>query len=347
MQEDKEGFNYPVVDLTQCIDCGLCEKICPVLNQLESQQPIIVYAAYNNDIKTRMSSSSGGIFTLLAENIIKEGGVVFGVRFDEAFNVRHDYTETIEGLFAFQGSKYVQSQMLDNYSKAKHFLEKGMKVLFSGTPCQIAGLQKYLRKKYENLITVDCVCHGVPSPMVWRSYLSELEINPFRIYFRDKYRSWKKYDVTIIDEYGNKYHRPFTENRFMQIFLSNLSLRPSCYNCPSKRGSSHSDITLGDFWGIDSISPDFDDDKGCSLIIVNTEIGKKYINILNISKEPHVYSEAIKVNTSIVKSVSLPRCRKLFMLICRKYGFNKAYKLITSLTHHYKVLKRSLQLLSK
>lgn len=173
VQKDEEGFLYPIVDLSICIDCGLCEKVCLVLNQGSERNPIEVFAAVNKDDSIRMQSSSGGIFTALAEQIIQEKGVVFGARFDEKWEVKHDYTETIEGLKAFRGSKYVQSRIGDTFSKAEFFLKAGRKVMFTGTPCQIAGLRLFLRKEYENLLAVDIICHGVPSPLVWRKYLGE------------------------------------------------------------------------------------------------------------------------------------------------------------------------------
>ena len=154
MAADNEGFLYPQVNSAICIDCGLCEKVCPVINQSAPREPLVVYAAKNNNEDIRLKSSSGGIFTLLAEKVIEEGGVVFGAKFDADWNVIHDYTETIEGLAAFRGSKYVQSIIDDNFKTAKQFLNNGRKVLFSGTPCQIAGLKKYLRKEYDNLLVV-------------------------------------------------------------------------------------------------------------------------------------------------------------------------------------------------
>ena len=174
MHEDCEGFLYPQVDESSCIDCGLCEKVCPVIHQNASQEPLSSYIAINPNEEIRLKSSSGGIFTLLAEKIIAEGGVVFGARFDENWDVVHAWTDTIEGLAPLCGSKYVQSRIGNTYNEAKDFLKQGRKVLFSGTPCQIAGLKKFLRKEYANLLTVDFICHGVPSPGVWRRYLSEL-----------------------------------------------------------------------------------------------------------------------------------------------------------------------------
>lgn len=163
MSEDEEGFLYPKVDVSLCIDCGLCEKTCPVINQDEPHEPFAVYAAKNKDEKTRRESSSGGIFTMLAEQTIKSGGVVFGAKFNEQWEVEHGGVETIDDLAALRGSKYLQSRIGETYQEAERFLKEGREVLFSGTPCQIAGLKKYLRKDYPALLTVDVICHGAPS----------------------------------------------------------------------------------------------------------------------------------------------------------------------------------------
>ncbi len=173
LREDEEGFLYPKVDLDACIDCGLCEKVCPVLHQAEERTPLEVFAAKNPNEEIRMQSSSGGVFTQLAEQTIDAGGVVFGVKWNEHFEAVHAYTETKEGLVAFRGSKYVQSQVGDTFKQAEQFLKQGRQVLYSGTPCQIAALKLYLRKEYENLLAVDIICHGTPSPGVFRWYLSE------------------------------------------------------------------------------------------------------------------------------------------------------------------------------
>ena len=173
LTEDTEGFLYPRVDKTKCIDCGLCETVCPFLSESAEREPKAVYAVKNPNDDIRQESSSGGVFTLLAEKVINDGGVVFGVRFDEKWEVEFAYSETIDGLSAFRGSKYIQARVGNAFIDAEQFLKAGRKVLFSGTPCQVKGLLQYLRKDYENLLTVDFVCHGVPSPKVWRLYLKE------------------------------------------------------------------------------------------------------------------------------------------------------------------------------
>ncbi len=178
MHEDEEGFLYPKVDVSACMACGLCDKVCPEINQSKPKRPQNVYAAINPDNAIREQSSSGGIFTMLAERTIESGGVVFGARFDEKWDVVHDYTETVDGLAAFRGSKYVQSRIGECYRQAGQFLKAGREVMFSGTPCQIAGLKKYLQREYDNLLAVDVVCHGVPSPKVRRVYLKDIFIRP-------------------------------------------------------------------------------------------------------------------------------------------------------------------------
>ena len=354
MKEDEEGFLYPVVDNSLCIDCGLCEKVCLVLHQGMSRQPLNVYAAKNRDERVRLSSSSGGIFTLLAEKVIDENGVVFGVRFDENWEVIHDYTETKAGLSVFRGSKYVQSRIGDCYVQAKNFLNAGRKVLFSGTPCQIAGLKKYLRKEYDNLLTVDLVCHGVPSPKVWKQYLKEeiarqcdrkntvlshpiheKDVRVEGISFRDKRLGWKKYSFALtlstINESGEKYsfcsRMPFYENLFLKGFLHNLYLRPSCYACPVKGGKSESDITIADFWGIEQILPECDDDKGTSLVLAFSEKGQQALVCLEYDKSEVAYEAALKKNFSMLEPVKIPVYREFFFRqLNRKKNFQDAWE---------------------
>ena len=336
MREDEEGFLYPVVDSSHCIDCNLCKKVCPELYPKEMREPLHVYAAKHKNEQVRLASSSGGIFTLLAEKIIDEGGVVFGVRFNNNWDVVHDYTETMEGLAVFRGSKYVQSYMGDCYLKAKSFLEQGRKVMFTGTPCQIAGLKNFLRKDYDNLLTVDVVCHGVPSPKVWQVYLDEIarkggknsvlshpivektEIN--HIDFRSKSIGWKKYSFALTlskaTADGEKntvlLSSIFTENPYMNAFLSNLSLRPSCYDCPAKAGKSGSDITIADFWGIEDVLPEFDDDKGISLVLSYSEKGGRWLAGLDCECIEVDYRSAQRMNPLISSSVSKPINRAFF-----------------------------------
>ena len=338
MKEDKEGFLYPVVNQLQCIDCNLCQKVCPIQNQHKERTPLVVYAAKNKNEQIRLKSSSGGIFTLLAENVIEKGGVVFGARFDENWDVIHDCTETKEGLVAFRGSKYVQSRIGDCYLKVKRFLSEGRIVMFTGTPCQVSGLKKFLGKDYDNLLTVDVVCHGVPSPKVWRMYLKEIFaregkknsvlLHPIHernahvrgISFRDKSLGWKKYSFALILSKATAVGEQntvllssiFNENPFMKAFLFNLSLRPSCYACPAKSGKSESDVTIADFWGIEDVLPEFDDDKGVSLVMLMNQKGERWFNSLSTLSVEVTYNDAWKANHCINQSVQKSPYRDFF-----------------------------------
>ena len=302
-EEDMEGFRYPHVDIRNCVNCGLCEKVCPVINKNDTSRPIMSYAAKNKNEYVRQQSSSGGVFTLLSENCIRQGGVVFGARFDDNWEVKHSYTDNIDEISYYRGSKYLQSRIENTYSYAEGFLKQGRKVMFVGTPCQIAGLKHYLRVEYTNLLTVDFVCHGVPSPLVWRDYLRYLAKNKViqRVNFRNKDDGWKKYRV-VVDGETNIINEPFYNNLFMRGFLSDVYLRPSCYLCPAKSGRSHSDITLGDFWGIEKNLPVFDDDRGVSICLLNTDRGIDEFNSLDVDKCEVIYDQILKGNPSLEQS---------------------------------------------
>lgn len=340
MREDNEGFLYPEVDKEVCVDCGLCEKVCPVIYQGEERKPLSVYAVKHKDDKIRLSSSSGGAFTALAESVIDEDGVVFGARFDEDWSVVHDYTDTKEGLAAFRGSKYVQSRIGDSFKKAEYFLKAGRRVLFSGTPCQIAGLKRFLRKEYDNLLTVDFICHGVPSPGVWREYLKEetarqcvgknsvlshpnikeRDARIESISFRDKRLGWKKYSfaltLSVPDGHGAKntvlLSEPLNKNIFLRGFLTDLYLRPSCHACPAKSFKSGSDVTIGDFWGIQNVMPEIDDDKGVSVVMVSTESGVNVFRGMRLDNRAVDYESVLRYNPSIGRSVRLTGKRNSF-----------------------------------
>ena len=309
MAEDNEGFLYPQVDTSKCVDCHLCEKVCPVINQDEARTPLKVYAAKNSDDDIRLKSSSGGIFTLLAEQTIKGGGVVFGACWDKDWNVKHDYIDNISDLQRFRSSKYLQSVIGDNYLKAEQFLKTGRKVMFTGTPCQIAGLKHFLRKEYDNLLAVEIICHSVPSPGVWQQYLTTrlhtLKWNKSdirNISFRDKKTGWKTYSFVIENNDGNSFSELSNKNAFMRGFLADLYTRPSCHACPAKQLRSGSDLTLGDFWGIESLMREIDDDKGVSAIIVNSDKGKQVLHNINVELYEVQYDELTTRNPALVKS---------------------------------------------
>ena len=360
MKEDREGFLYPEVNKDICVDCHLCEKICPILNQGMKREPLKVYAAINKDEKVRMQSSSGGIFTALAEHVIKLGGVVFGARFDEQWQVKHDYTETMEGLATFRGSKYVQSRIGNTFQEAEQFLKAGRKVLFSGTPCQIAGLLNFLRKEYDNLLTVDFICHGVPSPMVWRRYLkeeiarqceknsvlnypiSEKDVRVEDISFRNKRLGWKKFSFALTlsttNGSGKKIqfcsYAPITKNEYLRGFMNNVYLRPSCYSCAFKCLKSKSDITLGDFWNIRLYNKQLDDNQGLSLMLLNNN--RRVCLANDIRSEIAFYSIPnydINSNFALMNSVVASNKRNYF------YDLYNTYNSFMGLIHN--ILKLS------
>lgn len=318
MLADNEGFLYPHVDKIKCIDCRLCEKVCNQLDPFENRDPLKVLAAINIDEEIRLSSSSGGIFYSLAENTINKGGVVFGARFDTNWQVVIDYTDTIDGIKDFMGSKYVQARIDTSYHDAKRFLTEGRHVLFSGTPCQIAGLHKFLGKQYNNLLSVDFICHGTPSPKVWDMYLKHV-VNANHsiqsISFRNKVNGWKKLHFSIEYSKANKTVSLLSstdKNQYMKAFLSDLILRPSCASCKAKSFSSKSDITLADFWGIWNVNPEMYDNKGTSMILINTEHGLKELPYDNIKYINADYEDAKKYNRACIVSVSPHSKRALF-----------------------------------
>ena len=316
MLTDSEGFLYPVVNKEACIDCGLCERVCHELHPYEQRKPLNVYAAINKDDQIRMNSSSGGIFYLLAEKTISEGGVVFGARFDEDWQVVIDYAETLEGIKLFMGSKYLQARTATAFKDAEAFLKLGRKVLFSGSPCQIAGLHHYLRKKYDNLTTVDFVCHGVPSPKVWQRYLEEVVTSGKRaindVKFRNKSNGWKKFNFVLSYNQEEKTHSLCSwhqQNHYMRAFLSDMILRPSCHECRAKQGCSHSDITIADFWGIHIEMPEMDDDKGTGLVLVNTDKGRQALDWSKVTKKESSVEVASKYNGGL-SSITKPHPKR-------------------------------------
>ncbi len=369
LDEDDEGFLYPKVDMTACIDCGLCEQVCPWLNRSGKLQPIEVLAAKNRNEEERMDSSSGGVFIALAREVICRGGVVFGAVFDENWEVKHTYAETLEDVRPMMGSKYVQSRVGKSYRDAERFLKDGREVLFVGTPCQVAGLYGFLHKDYPNLLSVDVLCHGVPSPGVWRRYLNETFYSARRvsagkdtvlscslspmpvikgIEFRDKRMTgWKEYSFVVCgkdafeaDQNTVLLSAKYNENVFMRGFLADIYLRPSCYRCRCKNGMSHSDLTIADFWGVNLIMPDFDDDKGVGLVLVNTGKGKAVFDGLNMEVRLAVLEDAMPFNGGFKELVQAHPGRARFF---RYYSEGKSVVQSVNRCLHVSVCRRILQ----
>ena len=326
MYEDKEGFLQPRIDASVCIECHKCEKVCPILNQkiIRDDFETQAYAAINKDDKVREQSSSGGVFYPLAKWIIEQGGVVFGARWNDKWEVVHDYAEDLDGVKAFMRSKYVQSVVGDTLRQAKQFLDAGRWVLYSGTPCQLGGLRAYLGKEYEKLIQVDLICHGVPSPGVWRSYLKDyygkediLEIN-----FRDKRNGWTHFQIAIKTTTREVCEKQM-ENPYFRGFLNNVYLRNSCYDCKCRQYHRGTDITIADYWGVDEVCPRMHDNKGTSIIFVHTDRGNELLksHFYTLSVLPQIKQKAIFGNLGMEKNEDKPNTRTSYFMLFRLLGF--------------------------
>lgn len=349
MRADDEGFLYPAVHSELCIECNLCEKRCPAGNTPEENE-IHVLGAQHVDADVRAVSSSGGVFTALARDMLAKGGVVFGAAFDTALHVEHigafDETE----LAGMRGSKYVQSDASDAIANAAALLEREIPVLFSGTPCQIAGLLAKVGKHgREHLLTVDFVCHGVPSPGVFSSYIKELEENSGKrvisYTFRDKRNGWKDFSAVATFEDGSEHVGSQRDEPFLYGFLQNLYLRPSCAGCSRLRGKHHaSDITIADLWGAQQICAQHDDDTGLSLLIINTPRGKaaveactKMLKTFNTDTE-----QMLRFNPSIEYPAKAHGKRSRFFADFKKQGFRAQHvmKLLAPPSRLERLLRR-------
>ena len=309
MRRDREeGFDYPVANPDVCIGCGKCETVCPVINPRESRRPVAAYAARSSRfVKT---SSSGGVFPELAEDVIADEGVVYGAAFDSDFKVGHREVSCVEDIRVLQGSKYVQSDLFSTFEDIRYSLEEGNRVLFVGTPCQVAGLNNYLGKEYDGLLTVDFACHGVPGPGLWEMYLESLRKRYGKITelnFRDKSCSWSHYDFRV-----NGKSVPYMSDPYMALFVQDMTLRPSCYTCPARDGRSGSDISLGDLWNVAALVPDMNDDKGVSLVCANSEKGKKALDSVSSELIKVDYDTARLNNRGFSKTVAVPEKRSEF-----------------------------------
>lgn len=328
MTSDSEGFEYPVVDKNKCINCGLCEKVCPSFNKKNVTSKKQAYAAYNLNYDVRNESSSGGIFSLLAEKILEKNGIVFGATFDSNFMVHHIAIKSVKDLEKLRTSKYVQSKIENTYRECKKELDNKKIVLFTGTPCQINGLYSYLQKNYENLYTQDIICHGVPSPKIWKKYLEyrrKTDKNqPLKINFRYKDDSWNLYKI-LLKYKDTAYKIEHKNDLFMKTFLGNVGLRNSCYNCSFRGKNRISDITLADFWGIDNICPEMNDNKGTSLVVINSERGNELFNSLKdqIYCKNVNFEESIKYNTAMYESPRLNKNRSKFFEQLDNMEFDK------------------------
>lgn len=331
MEADEEGFLYPAIDTALCVQCGLCEKVCPVLQvgMEPTDSTPEAYAAYSLREDVRLSSSSGGIFSLLTGEVLASQGTVYGAAMTSVHEVNHIRVTKPEELPLLRGSKYVQSSIGNTYLLAREDLRQGKTVFFTGTPCQIEGLRQFLGEDHPKLICMDIVCHGVPSPTVWRKYVHYREgragSTAVRACFRNKKYGWKDYSVVIDFADGSAYTSCFMEDPFMLAYLHNLSMRPSCYQCRFRKLNRVSDITAADFWGIEHTYPQMDDDHGTSLLLVHSEKGARLLRSAfdSMNYQQVDLTAAIQRNPSLLASSKKPDAREAFLREIQTNDFRK------------------------
>ncbi|MEE1060396.1 MAG: Coenzyme F420 hydrogenase/dehydrogenase, beta subunit C-terminal domain [Ruminococcus sp.] len=351
MKNDASGFAYPEVNSDLCVDCGMCKKVCPFgCDKAEAEKyESNVYAVLNKDEKIRRKSSSGGFFSTLANEIVEKKGVVYGAVFDDDFKVQHIRGTDVEKIALMRGSKYVQSDMTGVFPQIKMDLNDGKKVLFTGTGCQVAGLKKYLGKDFENLITVDIVCHGVPSQKHFDGYKAMLEkkygseLKSFS--FRTKKLKGEIQDIEAVFKNGKCYSEYPDADDFRCMFSKNYTLRPSCFVCPYATDRRVGDITIGDFWGIEKTMPEFKNPLGNSLAVVSTDKGKKLFESVKNQIEIRKSSMENALQPSLVKPATKPDNYDEFTADFEACGFeyvSKKYKLVPTMKKIKRKIKKLL-----
>lgn len=331
MEPDSEGFYYPSIDDAKCVNCGKCKRVCSFQNGYNKNNVLEAFAVKHSDEKTRLTSRSGGVFILISDAVLESGGSVFGAAFNDDFSVSHRRAVTKEERDAFKGSKYVQSNPEKTFSEVKKDLEAGKPVVFSGTGCQVGGLLGFLkttRTPLDKLYTVDLVCHGTPSNKVWLDFLNytRKKAHAERVTnadFRDKSFGWAPHYESVWTD-GEKH----SSKDYAMLFYANHVLRPSCYQCIYTNCNRPSDFTLADFWGIDNIVPGFNDDKGVSLLFVNTQKGKTLFDSVKSGCEIAEVDpqKCVKPNPSLHRTSPRPSDRDEFWKLYLDKGFDKTLK---------------------
>jgi coenzyme F420-reducing hydrogenase beta subunit len=318
MKNDAEGFAYPEINASKCLNCSVCINHCTSKVGRIFSYKHDTYVGYNSLEDIRKKSSSGGVFYEMAKSMIQSGGIVYGAAYKEDFSVIHERVDCVENLPKLMTSKYVQSSLIESYSQVEDDLRTGKKVMFVGTPCQIGAIYAYINKLnlLDGLYLVDFVCHGVPSPAVWKSYLRYIlkGKSPAEVNFRDKIKGWHGYHFTVIDKDGKRFSQVHDQNIYMHTFLSNKSIRGSCYDCKYKGDYSAADVTIGDAWNIEKVAPQWADDKGSSLMVVRTEKGQAMLESLpkTFRYKQTDYDIWKRYNPSMILSSLCPADRRCF-----------------------------------
>lgn len=312
MKQDEEGFLVPKVDAEKCVKCNLCDQICPELNRKNVINIGKVYAFKNNDLHIRLNSSSGGAFFTVAKYVIEKNGIVCGALFDNNLKLIHKCVSCLEDVKKMMGSKYIQSYIGNVYEEIRKNLVAKKIVLFTGTPCQVAGLKSYLRKEYDNLLTIQLICHGVPSPLLFEKY---------KIYLKNKYsikeieylsfRKNNKFVITVQGD-GRKLSWKGSIDLYLRPFIKGKNYRYCCYSCQYSKNHI-ADITIGDFWGVEKYYKQFCDSHGISFLMLNTSKGKQIFNLMeNVSFIQSKYDIAAKNNNNLLNPTVLNKDRYIF-----------------------------------
>lgn len=354
MKEDRHGFLFPIIDQQKCIDCGKCKRSCQIFehhNIVETWEEPEVYVCHNLEREDRIQSSSGGIAHVLAQYILQNQGVVFGAVYDENMNVKHVAISNIDDCNKIRKSKYVQSNMQDTYFQVEKILSLGKKVLFIGTPCQIGGLYQFLGKDYDSLYTVDLICFGVPSPLVFKEYISWFEKRESQkvtfVDWRDKKKGWSFSSTKIVCKSGKEYTMDSNQNEYYQTFSSHIAIRESCGNCIYTNVKRYADLTVGDYWGIEKFKPNYDTFEGVSKVLINTEKGKA----LFMKISDRLYMERMPIETAIRPNLLAPLKlhvkRNEFFNYFEKKGFYKAYRKYVLSKKENKYIRKIKRILKK
>lgn len=319
MKNDINGFIIPVVNTNKCVDCGLCNKVCQIISESDKSNDTRAYAVVAKEKSVLSKSTSGGMFSLLANYVIDNHGSVYGCAFDNELRPHHIRIDVITDLYKLNGSKYVQSFTDSTYIQVKEDLKNGLMVLYSGTPCQIEGLKLFLGKKYDNLITVDVICHGVPSYSYFKKYIDNfakehnIKLSDFQFRSKDN-GGWSLSGIYsgVDTNSGKKVKKPFYyfDSYYYYYFLEGAIYRESCYTCKHASIMRPGDFTLGDFWGVEGCDLEFDASNGCSLVLVNTDKAKKIMNSLDMHSKEITLEEASRYNKQLREPSVKPGIRE-------------------------------------
>lgn len=348
-KENKFGFLYPVIENSKCINCRMCDEVCPISKDVFQDNSIQkAFAAINNNLDIQETSSSAGVFSLIAIYILNQGGVVFGAAWENKYSIAHRKIENKKELFFLRKSKYIQSNINYIFSEVKEELKKNRLVLFSGTPCQVAGLKSFLGREYEKLYLVDVVCHGVPNSNIYRSFIEFEEKRWHRVIetldFRYKIPNKASYITAIKYKKGGRdylQYEPWFGTSYGYFFMKGYTLRDSCYMCKYTKPSRVGDVTLGDFWGVKEVFPNLDERNGVGLVVVNSHKGESLIKAISTDVKLYECSidDAVKRNPQMSRPVDRPHNKeKVLEYISRRdyASANSYYRRSLDLKTHFK-----------